>query len=94
MDSARHLAGTPFAPLHPCTENPPFPPKTTPVCTLVLQEYLSLGLALLLALLEIVDYVGWSREAYHRRLCMEMSPAFEPYLYPIPGANVERCPSL
>ncbi|KAF8062894.1 TRPV6 [Scenedesmus sp. PABB004] len=49
------------------------------------QEFVGVILALALLGVEVMDYVNWSREAYHRRLTMTVHKATDPPLYPIPG---------
>lgn len=51
------------------------------------QEILGVILALLMLLVEILDYSNWSREAYHRRLTMTVHKDEDPPLYPIPGES-------
>ena len=51
------------------------------------QEYVGLTLAIVMALIEVADYVDWSRECYRRRLTVVTPPAFHPPLYPIPGES-------
>ncbi|KIY99828.1 Transient receptor potential cation channel subfamily V member 6 [Monoraphidium neglectum] len=50
------------------------------------QEYVGLTLAIIMAGCELLDYVDWSRECYHRRLTTYQPPPYQPPLYPIPGA--------
>ncbi len=47
---------------------------------------MGLSLAVIMAGIEVLDYVTWSREAYHRRLVMSSPPHYAPPLYAIPGA--------
>jgi hypothetical protein len=42
-------------------------------------------LALLLLVVELVDFYFWSGECYHRRLTMTVYKEVDPPLYPIPG---------
>jgi hypothetical protein len=51
------------------------------------QEFVGVILALALLVVEVADFVNWSREAYHRRLTMRAPSEAEPPLYPIPGTS-------
>jgi hypothetical protein len=49
------------------------------------QEFVGVFLALLMLGVEVVDYINWARECYHRRLTMVVPQEQDPPLYPIPG---------
>jgi hypothetical protein len=43
-----------------------------------------------MAITEVIDYIGWSRDTYHRRLTMCEEPEYDPPLYPIEGEHGQR----
>jgi flagellar biosynthesis protein FlhB len=51
------------------------------------QEFVGIFFALLMLVIEVVDWMGWSREAYHRRLTMTTSDEEVPELYNVPGES-------
>lgn len=66
------------------------PPTPAPVPTpcrpaRASQEFVGMFLALLMLGVEVMDYVNWARECYHRRLTMVVPQEQDPPLYPIPG---------
>lgn len=65
------------------------PPLCPPRPARASQEFLGILLALLMLGVEVVDYVNWARECYHRRLTMVVvADDDHPPLYPIPGETV------
>jgi hypothetical protein len=70
----------------PFLASPPFLPCLPPCSAArASQEFVGIFLALLMLGVEVLDYVNWARECYHRRLTMVDAKESNPPLYPIPG---------